>query len=173
MVSRRDSERGRRGGFSLVELLVVLCVVICLMALIVPNLWPIMQKSKNLKTLNRCKALSDAFMEYVVLHGGMPSADGIVDVSFYTAVSAQDVSDLLSPDFLGRVPAADAWNQPFEFYFNGVQGREVYAIRSAGSDSVFNGTLYSTGPFAINDPTDNDIVCADGEVVRWPEGWTP
>lgn len=172
-------------GFSLIELLVVLCIIICLLALLSPKLWPILQKKRNMVALNDCRAVSDAMMQYTILHGGAASADNPADTAIYDMVLVTEMEDLLVSDFISRVPEFDPWGTPWEYglfnyggpgTFNPV-GPNVYAIRSAGENGIFEGPVYDYGPFAPNlNPGDpgfvtDDIVCVDGEVVSWPGYW--
>ena len=176
----------RAAGFSLIELLVVVCIIACVLTLLFPRVWPLVEKSKNMKTLASCKAVSDSFMMYARLHGANPRMDDTYDTSSFTGATELDFESFLVPDFIKDVPEFDAWQYPFEYYyinsgggssFPDLTGDNIFMIRSAGSDGVFEGPSYEVGDFTPNldasDPSfvSDDIVCADGEVIRWPGNW--
>jgi len=169
----------RSAGFSLIELLVSVCVITCLCALITPKAWALLQKKNQLKTLNDCKAISSSLMEYAILAHGGASAVSPIDVADYALQKYDDVESLLAPAFLAAVPENDAWNRPFEVYwfgnaFTDVSGPQLYVVRSSGRDGLFDGGPYEIGSFPFQpDPSQlimggDDIVCADGALIRWP-----
>lgn len=181
-----DGRRSSQLGFSLIELLVVICIIMCLMVLLLPRVWPVVEKTKNAKTLASCKAVSEAFDIYARLHGANPRPGTTYDVTLFgTNNLASDVESFLTPDFIKDVPEFDAWKYSFEYYYTpgvsppqpNLNGDELFLVRSPGSNHVFEGPTYDVGAFAPNlqsgDPNfvSDDIVCANGEVIRWPGEW--
>ena len=170
-------------GFTLVEMLVVLCIVACLLAMLSPRIWPVVEKSRSVKTLANCKAVSDAFINYARLHGANPRPSTTYDITPLTQTTALDYENFLVPEFIKDVPQFDAWNYPFEYYYASgtpspnLNTDRLFLIRSPGSNGVFEGPVYDVGEFAPNLQPGNsnfvsdDIVCADGEVIRWPGNW--
>ena len=170
-------------GFTLLEMLVVLCILGCLLAMLLPNLYPADRKSQFIKALNQCKAVSDAMMQYTIVEGGTARPDVPFDPTAYpNVIPPTDLEDELSPDFLTYVPETDPWGNPWEhavFALGSggpgsydVTGPLVYMVRSPGPDGTLAGGPIDPGPFEMNDPSvDDDIICADGQVIRWPQGW--
>jgi type II secretory pathway pseudopilin PulG len=191
MVTRSRAAR-TQGGFTLLEMLVVMCILICLMALLIPQLRPILEKKDQMRALNECKAISDALMQYVYLRGGSAGPDNPVDLASYPDVLIYtDLVTLLSPDFLYYVPEFDPWGSAWQITlanatdpdpslpapnFN-VNGPRVYLVRSLGQNGADDGGGYEPGPFALNqdpsllDPFGDDVVCGDGTLIRWPGEW--
>ena len=197
-----------QSGFSLTEMLIVICILIGLMTLIAPKGQQALHKQKNLRALNQCKAMSDALMQYIILRDGNACPADPVMLSDYdlTAMNRIDndppsfgddpLRDLLSPSFLPYVPFRDPWGNAWEVYGPDttflppgatiptapdlyVGGPHVFLIRSAGANGQFedDGGEYRIGPYFLNqDPLSpqtygDDIVCADGVVIRWPGRW--
>lgn len=179
-------------GFTLLELLVVLCVLICLMALLVPNFYPVSAKSKYAKALNQCKAISDAMMNYTTVRGGtavpaLMDNGGVweLDETPYMVMrTVADIDDVLIPEFISRIPPTDPWGNDWEIQVAAddpmpgpghwaVTGPQVYYVRSHGANGTADSPIVS-GPFPINDTNgaSDDVVCADGAVVQFPEGWS-
>lgn len=191
MVTKSHGNTGQ-SGFTLLELLVVICILICLMALLWPQVRPVLEKKTQMQAMNECKAISDALTQYTLFRGGSASPTNPVDTADYTnLINHTDAQDLLSPDFLLYVPEFDPWGRPWEIsvadsfdpsglvppHFN-INGPRVFLVRSLGRNGVSDATDYEPGPFLLNqDPAGpipvygDDVVCADGSVIRWPGSW--
>lgn len=95
----------------------------------------------------------------------------------YKKLSYGQMVKLLHP--LGRavymedIPKTDGWGHEYEYYVNeNVLSSAVVLIRSPGKDGVFSGNFYQTGMIPAEN-YDDDIVWADGYMIRWPENPTP
>ena len=168
-------------GFTLFELLVVMCIIICLCVLLFPKISPVLLKKKHMEAVNHCKAVCSGFAYYTKLHGGTFDADNPFDLTLYPApaLTAVDVEQFLVPDFLFRVPEIDPWGNAYEYYFdrnNIFTGENTFACRSLGRNGIAEDGAFplTAGPFPGNiEDTDpgfvtDDIICADGEIVSWP-----
>lgn len=185
--------RSGQSGFSLIELMVVLGIIVALMALLVPNVRPVLLKRQMMQAMNDTKLINDALMEYSLLRGGAPAPPSPVDVSLYALeFSHLELSTLLVPDFVSRVPETDPWGNPYQVMIAGedfgapghieVRGGHVFLIRSLGPNGLDDGALFDPGPFDLFlDPSavsglptpgfvSDDIVFADGSAVHWPSG---
>lgn len=170
-------------GFTLLELLVVMCIIICLCALLFPKLFPVLLKKKQMTALNHCKAVCAGFAYYTELHGGSYSADNPFDLTVYPMppLTVGDVEMVLVPDFLFRVPEFDPWGNPYQYYFDpmDINGPATFACRSTGANGVAEDGIFpfTPGPFPGNIETGDpgfltdDLICADGELVSWPGEW--
>lgn len=172
------------GGYTLVELVLVLCIVAVLLALLAPKVMPISSMAQQVRALTECKAISGAVQTYAVLRGGGGSPGAEVDLFDYVVELRHDeIEQLLVPDYLHRVPALDPWGSPYHFYaFDldprapaphiDVAGPRVFMVRSPGANRAFDDDRYAPGTFAPNDPDANDdIVCAEGDVIRYAGSW--
>lgn len=101
----------------------------------------------------------------------------VVDAAGYTKISADQVAELLVPDYLEDLPREDGWGHPLEYRLNRRNAAESAAapgifIRSPGSDGVFEGDSYTVEGFAMGDFS-RDVVWADGTFVRYPQAASP
>ena len=78
--------------------------------------------------------------------------------------------ELLVPAYAAELPQTDGWGHPLELCLDRAGGaaRLALGVRSPGRDGVFEGDVYSAGPFAPVD-VDRDVVWMDGYFVAWPE----
>lgn len=172
-------------GFTLVELLLVMGIVVCLCALLYPKIQPVLALKKNMVALNHCRAACDAYMIRATLLGGGGNAVSPIDLDqdYPLPSTAEKLSELLVPDFLFRVPELDPWDRPYQYFFAADQTYgQIFACRSLGANGVAEGP-YQPAPFAPNvdpagpacadPPCTDDIVCADGQLVSWPGDWQP
>jgi hypothetical protein len=93
-----------------------------------------------------------------------------VDLDDYSVLSAEELREILVPQYMQQVPERDGWGNPFEYYLN-VENpleQQVMSIRSAGRDGRFSTDSYTATAFDPDD-LDQDIVWADGFFVRWPQ----
>ncbi len=185
--------RSGQSGFSFIELIVVIGIITALMALLLPNVRPILIKRQMMQAVNEAKLINDALMEYSLLRGGAPAPPSPVDTTIYSsAISHVDLSTLLVPDFVSYVPETDPWGNPYEVLIANpdlaaaphieVRGVHVFLVRSTGPNGMSDSVLFEPGPFdlflsldpgAAGLPTtfvSDDIVFADGSAVHWPSG---
>jgi len=92
------------------------------------------------------------------------------DLRQYSPISAQELAELLVPQYIQSVPETDGWGHPYEYYLNVADPlqKQVMSIRSPGKDGRFSADDYTTGPFTPSN-YDEDIVWSDGFFVRWPQ----
>lgn len=93
-----------------------------------------------------------------------------VDVSKIPLISYQDLSKLLVPKYLAKLPETDPWGHPYEYRLNtqDPNAEVVMAGRTAGADGHFAGDVYQIGRFQPGD-LDQDVVWVDGYFARWPQ----
>lgn len=89
------------------------------------------------------------------------------------SISHRDLEAILVPDFIGAVPAKDAWGNDYEFCLNrDTRAHPVMGMRGRGSDGRFEGYEYLVGGFHSSQ-TNRDIVWSDGYFVTWPTSKAP
>jgi len=173
--------RNREKGFTLIELLIVVAIIGIIAALLIPNFLDALQKAKQKRTVADVRNAGTALFSWLTDQVGAAAAGqtttGQVDLGSYnggSAVSGDQLTTLLVPQYLQSVPVLDGWKNPFDYYVDVANplAKHVMAIRSYGRDKSASGTTYTVTSF---DPTDydQDIVWADGFFVRWPQKATP
>jgi len=161
-------------GFTLIELLIVIAIIGLIAAMLIPNLLDAMQKAKQKRTIADIRITGTAMFSWLTDQVGAAAAGAAgtnVDLGSYGSVlQASDLVTILEPTYLQVVPTRDGWKGTYDYYLNisSVMSRSVMAIRSRGSDGVASTNVYTVTNF---DPTDygQDIVWADGYMVRWPQ----
>jgi prepilin-type N-terminal cleavage/methylation domain-containing protein len=187
-----NRSRSAQSGFTLIELMVVICIIIALMALLLPSFRPVILKRQMMQAMNEVKLINDALMQYSLLRGGAPSAPNPVDDSFYpNALTHTELETLLIPDFVSRVPEIDPWGEPYEIFVTNIDlnapnhidvgGVHVFLVRSLGPNRALDSSFFDPGPFDLffdvdsTGPTpinfiSDDIVFTDGSAAHWPSG---
>ncbi len=120
-----------RGGFTLVEVLLVLVILGVLAALVVPNLIGTQQKSMEDATRASIKGLEQALKLYVLDHGGQ-YLQGSRD-SLTTLTESSEFNGRQLQPYLEEAPK-DAWGQMlyYEYPNTKVQNATKPAIWSSG-----------------------------------------
>jgi general secretion pathway protein G len=115
--SHRTSQHARRGGFTLLEVLLVLAILGVIAAIVVPNLLGSQQKANIDQTRININNLENALRMYAIDHGGAWPSGG----------SEQMIAALMQPKdrdgqpmrpYLEQVPR-DAWGNPFNYRYPG------------------------------------------------------
>ncbi len=163
----------RARGFSILELLLTLAIVLCLAAFLAPSVRPATDKLKQVKALTECRRLGDAMFAWSVVQGGVPTPtieNGTIAMAAYNEIKPGFLAELLIPNYVTRVPKLDPWGRPYRYYldFDDPAGPDAVACWSGGSDGGEPESYYEIGSFSPADKA-ADILWADGEFLRWPE----
>jgi len=88
-----------------------------------------------------------------------------VELALVPAIAVEDLRALLVPAYIDAIPGNDPWGQPYDYRLNLANPLALPAIamRSAGSDRLFEGTLYVPG--ATGGP-EGDLVRYNGARLR-------
>lgn len=131
----RSQTRRARGGFTLLELLLVLAILVVIGGIALPNFLGAGQEAKVNATKVQLDALKQSINLYQVRMNKLPDAlETLRDGPSDAAGKAKWVAPIIT-----EIPP-DAWENPLTFSVNG----NTYEIRSAGMDGQLN--------------TDDDIV---------------
>jgi prepilin-type N-terminal cleavage/methylation domain-containing protein len=164
--------RNRQRGFTLIELLIVVAIIGIIAALLIPNFLDALQKAKQKRTVADIRNVGTAEMSWLtdqIAAAAAGAAATSVDVGDYTTITADDLTSLLVPQYVQKIPDADGWKKPMEYYLTtDFSLKQIMLTRSLGQDNTEDDTVYVAGAF---EPTDyaQDIVWADGFFVRWPQ----
>ena len=161
-------------GFTLIELLIVIAIIGIIASMLIPNLLDAMQKAKQKRTMADVRITGTAMFSWLTDQVGAAAAgqaNSNVDLASYGSQrTPAALESLLAPNYLQNVPRIDGWKFPYEYYLKTgslVHERQVMLIRSQGRDKSFDGSSYTVTAFDTTD-YDQDIVWADGFMVRWP-----
>lgn len=164
--------RARGGGFTLVELLIVVAIIGMIAAILIPNMLDSIQKSRQKRTMGDIKHCGTAMMAWLTDHGAAAAAGAaVVNVGdFNGTADLGEISQALVPDYTAHLAAIDAWTNPLVYRLQlAAPGQnKTMLILSTGRDGeIDNGGSYTPGTFGPTD-YDQDLVWADGGFVRVP-----
>ena len=177
-------DRARRhgpgdGGFSIVELLLVVLIIGLIASIMIPNLIDALHKAKQRATMAELRLTGTAWMSWLTDQAGAASAGAAqtYDVAGFDALDYPEIYGYLHPSdtffYMQQVPERDAWGSQLTFYMNPELGSDrQLMLCAAARDNIYDTcdgkTAIPIGPF-IGTDFDQDIVWADGFLVRWPE----
>jgi hypothetical protein len=83
-----------------------------------------------------------------------------------------DLNRFLVPKYIGGLPRADGWGNPYFYTYD--LGEGFWALVSSGPDGKFDASAY-TNKFepGENNEKNDDIVYAKGKLIRYPPGVSP
>ena len=164
-----------RGGFTLLELLIVVAIIGIIAALLMPNLLEALNKSKQKRSMTDIRLTGTAWFSWVtdqVAAGAAGQTVAQLDWDdLFTNQTFAELDELLVPSYAAFIPETDAWGNNYEY---GVQretprrhpgGRALARCRCRVRQPA------ATPPAPSSLPTSSqDIVWAGGFFVRWPAG---
>ncbi len=137
--------RRQRGGFSLLELLIVLAIIGLIAAMVVPNLIGRQQKANIDITRMAIKSLEDALNLYAADHSGeFPQGDQAVAVE--QLMQPVDRNNKPMSPYIPERPA-DAWGEPL-----------YYQFPNDKAPNSLEPAIWSSGPDRKDDNGSNDDI---------------
>ncbi len=135
----------QEGGFSLIELLIVVAIIGIIATIAVPQLLDAIDRGRQRRTMADMRNIATANGTYRV------------DLGTYPTALAN-----LQPTYMQVTPAADGWGTAWTY-----AGGVTYTLTSNGSDGA-------TGPAPpspwINDPYTSDLILTNGQFTQAPTG---
>lgn len=138
--------RREEGGFSLIELLIVVAIIGILATLAVPQLLDAVDRGRQRRTMSDMRNIATA------------NGTFRVDTGAYAAALVAD----LQPNYMQIVPVNDAWINAWTY-----AGGATYTLTSLGADGAA-GTV-PPAPW-INDPYEPDLILQNGQFTQGPTG---
>lgn len=129
------NQHTRQGGFTLIELMVVIAILAVLATIVVPKMLYSVEEGNVTATKAQIKSFQTALMSYRLKLKRFPSTSEGLDalISNSEGISFLDAT---------RVPK-DPWGNSYIYTSPGAHGHE-YEIMSYGSDGQVGGTGYGT-----------------------------
>lgn len=144
-----------RGGFTLVEVMLVLLIIGVIAAFVVPNLLGSQEEAQISETKNKIQQIEAALDKYRMRYGSYPEGEGVELLR--RLVSA---TDDLSDEEREKYPKDGFFSirvNPDQF-FKDAWGRDVY-YSNPGKNNTDRFDLYSAGP--------NKIEGDEDDIVNW------
>ncbi len=175
----RATGHRRQNGFSIVELLLVVLIIGLIASIMIPNLIDALHKAKQRRTMGELRLIGTAWMSWLTDQAGASAAGAqqLYKVDGFNALEYGEIYGYLHPSdtffYMQAVPENDAWGSHLTFYLNSNPLTDNQLLLCAAArDNVYetcDGTKdIPIGPFLATD-FDQDIVWADGFLVRWPD----
>lgn len=121
--------------------------------------------TKQKRTMSDLRSAMTAVEAYAAREGAYPSS-----------APMDDLATLLEPEFIARLPRADAWGHPIRYEswkaHDASPGPDSYLLASPGKDGAWQVDLRTVAPGPTRG-TKAEIVIRDGEFVSYPEGTRP
>ncbi len=135
MTGRRRSRRDRRGGFTLVELLVVLVILSLIMGLVGPRVLSYLSDARGKSARLQIEAIQSALDLFYLDTGRYPTTSEGLQALVVRVPNA----DRWNGPYLNQTSVPlDPWGNPYDYRSPGAGG--PYEITSFGSDGRKGGT---------------------------------
>ena len=114
---RKPSTKALRSGFTLLELLIVLGIIVALAAMVAPNLIGSAQDANISTTRATIRLIEDTFKRKAVKMNGVFDAGSGPEVIRALAQPWEDALGKQQPPAMEEVPR-DAWNREFQYAYD-------------------------------------------------------
>src|SRR5437762_9171399 len=138
MKKRRLGLRHRRGGFTLIEILVVIVVIAILATLVAPNVFQHVGAAKSATAKSQIEMLGAALDAYRLDNGSYPNTQQGLD-ALWTRPTIDPPANWRGPYLRKPVPI-DPWGRAYLYAFPGTQNPTGYDLISYGQDGKPGGT---------------------------------
>ncbi len=158
-MQRNTKKRARRGGFTLMEMLVVLGILVLLLAMVVPRVLGTQKKADITATKSQILFLNGCLQRYALDMKGFPTSEqGLKSLVASPANANGTAASRWGGPYTesGELPT-DAWGNPYQYEYPATKGR---------GDRP---DIWSYGPDG-EDNTDDDIVSWKGETAVGVDG---
>jgi general secretion pathway protein G len=115
----RRKRRGRAGGFSLLEIMIVLAIIALITAGVGTVVFNSFKKAKIQIAKQRVGAVREAVVKYMIDN---------------SSACPKSVDDLVAQKYIDKAGAKDPWDRPFTFQCPGTNDPDAADVSSAGPD---------------------------------------
>jgi len=138
-MARKKDKRRRRGGFTLIEIMVVVMIIGMLSALVGVRVFSVWEKSKRKGAVAQMKNFETALSVYRLDNGRYPTTEQGLDALIKPPSIEPIPRNYPKGGYLGanEVPV-DPWGNPYVYFSPGLNG-EDFSIISYGADGVEGG----------------------------------
>ncbi|GHT25441.1 type II secretion system protein GspG [Planctomycetales bacterium] len=135
---RNTSHRNtvRRSGFTLVEVMVVLFILLSIAAIAVVNVLGARERANVESTKGYVKALASALELYSVHVGRFPTAEQGLNALMDAPGDLPDPSKWSGPYLKDSAQTVDPWGSPFQYTSPGQRSRDGFDVWSFGPDGT-------------------------------------
>ena len=132
MLSSRSNGRGS-GGFTLIEVMVVVAILAILAAVVVPRVMDEPAKARQAKAAQDIRAIESALDLYKLDNFRYPSTDQGLEALVERPTSGPEPKNYKEGGYLRQLPR-DPWGNPYQYLNPGEHGEiDVYSFGADGS----------------------------------------
>jgi general secretion pathway protein G len=127
-----------RGGFTLIEILVVIAVISLLAALVAPNVFRHVGTAKDAAARSQIEMMGAALDAYRLDNGRYPTTDQGLEALWTEPTLEPRPSNWRGP-YLRKAVPLDPWRHPYVFLCPGETNANGYDLVSLGADGAVGG----------------------------------
>ncbi|WP_196221462.1 type II secretion system major pseudopilin GspG [Sansalvadorimonas verongulae] len=138
MMLKRNGMPARQGGFTLIEIMVVVVILGVLAAIVVPNIMSRPDQAKVTVANADVKAVASALEMYRLDNGFYPSTDQGLDALVHEPSGSPEPRNWNPDGYLKKIPQ-DPWGNPYQYEQPGTRNTNSYDLYSLGADGRVGG----------------------------------
>lgn len=137
-MTARASVSRLRGGFTLIEILVVIAVISVLAALVAPNVFRHVGTAKDAAARSQIEMLGAALDAYRLDNGRYPTTDQGLDALWQAPMVEPRPNNWRGP-YLRKAVPRDPWDNPYVYQSPGEMNVQGFDLLSYGADGQLGG----------------------------------
>jgi len=137
-IARRPAGMGRRAGFTLIEILVVIVVISLLAALVAPNVFQHVGAAKDAVAKSQIEMLEASLDAYRLDNGRYPTTDQGLEALWEEPVTEPRPTNWRGPYTRKAIPL-DPWGSAYMYASPGVVHPNGFDLMTYGADGLAGG----------------------------------